>query len=321
MDNSNTSGQLLGKIVGSLFLRRNAWLGIILVSALIGFEAFNYSTTFTALNDLLGDMRFANIRWATILALAFSSIDFAGIARMFSSDQEETAGKEVWYLFVAWLLAATLNAMLTWWGVSLALVNHTMASASMIEPGTLTRAVPIFVAIMVWVTRILLISTISSSGSRFLSSADAPAYYAQPSQTPVTRPQVAAAPTRPQVATARPAVDRAPATSHPATVAARHAEARPTTVNNSRPVSTNNPRPAPATSRPTPPARAPQPLPGRPPARSQRPQPPMPEPPPEEEEKGIAEPEYIPDPSFLPSQSAFHSLSARGAKGNGSTRN
>ncbi len=344
MDNSNSSEQVLGRIAGSLFLRRNLLLGIILVSALIGFEAFNYSTTFTALNDLLGDMRFAGIRWATILALAFSSIDFAGFARMFTDDQGESAGKEVWFLFVAWLLAATINAMLTWWGVSLALVNHTMASTNMVDPGVLMRAVPIFVAIMVWVTRILLISAIASSGSRFLAPTDAAAYAnPAPAMNAVSRRTVAAPASRPQVAAPRPSAERAviparpTATPSPARADSRPAEprtadARPANANgNHRPATaapTNGNRPNANTStpgngsRPSANTSAPKPLPERPPARPQRQQPPMPEPPPiEEEDTGVDEPEYIPDPSYLPAQSPFHSLSARGARNNGTPRN
>lgn len=91
---------------------------VILLSALIAFEFFNYSTTEFALRDLMGDLKFMGMHWATILALAFCGIDFAGIARLFSPDQSGVEQKEVWYLFGAWLLAATMNAMLTWWGIS-----------------------------------------------------------------------------------------------------------------------------------------------------------------------------------------------------------
>ncbi|NJN44180.1 MAG: hypothetical protein HC806_05280 [Anaerolineae bacterium] len=85
---------------------------------------FNYSTTEFALTDLLGDLEFAGVRWATILALAFCGIDFAGIARLFTPEQGADEPTEVWYLFGAWLLAATMNAMLTWWGVSIAILEH-----------------------------------------------------------------------------------------------------------------------------------------------------------------------------------------------------
>ena len=55
--------------------------GVLILSALFAFEIFNYSTTEFAMYDLLGDLRFAGIRWSTILAIAFCGIDFAGIAR------------------------------------------------------------------------------------------------------------------------------------------------------------------------------------------------------------------------------------------------
>ncbi len=98
-------------------LRRGAIFGAILLSALLAFEVFNYSTTVFALTDLLGNLKFAGITWATILAFAFCGIDFAGIARIFTPQCGRDEPTEVWYLFGAWLIAALFNATLTWWGV------------------------------------------------------------------------------------------------------------------------------------------------------------------------------------------------------------
>jgi len=142
---------------------------LILLVALIAFEMFNYSTTDYALNDLLGTLKFAGIPWSTILAIAFCGIDFAGIARLFTPEQGTDEPKEVWYLFGAWLLAATMNAILTWWGVSMAIVNHSVRSTSVVDPNTLTKVVPIFVAVMVWVIRVLIIGTLSVAGDRVLN--------------------------------------------------------------------------------------------------------------------------------------------------------
>ena len=56
---------------------RGMVIGGILVSALLAFEAFNYSTTDFALTDLLGqDLKFAGMRWATILSIAFCGSDY-----------------------------------------------------------------------------------------------------------------------------------------------------------------------------------------------------------------------------------------------------
>lgn len=149
--------------------QRGILLGVILCCALIGFEMFNYSTTEVALRDLLGDLRILGISWATILTIAFCGIDFAGIARLFIPEEEQGKSNDVWYLFGAWLLAATMNAVLTWWGVSLAVVNRSLASAAFINPTTLTQIVPVFVALMIWITRILLIGTFSAAGPRLFS--------------------------------------------------------------------------------------------------------------------------------------------------------
>jgi hypothetical protein len=141
---------------------------VMIFGALIAFEVFNYSTTDHALRDLLGDLEFAGISWATILAFAFCGIDFAGISRLFTPEQGAEEPKEVWYLFGAWLLAATMNAILTWWGVSIAVANHTSESSAILDAQTVNSIVPVFVAIMVWVIRILIIGTLSLAMDRLV---------------------------------------------------------------------------------------------------------------------------------------------------------
>lgn len=151
---------------------RGLIFGTMIVTALLSFEIFNYSTTDYALSDLLGNLEFLGIRWATILAIAFCGIDFAGIARLFTPEQGQEQTSEVWYLFGAWLLAATMNAMLTWWGVSLAVLNHETLGNAIIDRSTLLRMVPIFVAVMVWLIRVLIIGTFSVAGERLFTQAD-----------------------------------------------------------------------------------------------------------------------------------------------------
>ena len=144
--------QLLPFLRGTA-IRRGALFGGILLGALLAFEVFNYSTTDFALRDVLGDLRFTGLRWSTILSLAFCGIDFAGIARLFTPERGRDEPAEVWYLFGAWLLAAAMNAMLTWWGVSVAVISHTSEGGLLVGQSTMTRVVPVFVAVMVWLIR------------------------------------------------------------------------------------------------------------------------------------------------------------------------
>jgi hypothetical protein len=153
-------------------LKRGLVFGGLIFMALLAFEMFNYSTTDFALGDLLGDLRFMSVRWATILAIAFCGIDFAGIARLFTPEQGADEPAEVWYLFGAWLLAAVMNAMLTWWGVSIAILNHDTLGNAVISGDTLMRVVPVFVAIMVFLIRVLIIGTFSVAGERLFSQSD-----------------------------------------------------------------------------------------------------------------------------------------------------
>ncbi|MCL4530837.1 MAG: hypothetical protein M1282_15680 [Chloroflexi bacterium] len=166
---------------GRRFNRGAAW-GMMILGALLAFEVFNYSTTQFALRDILGDLTFAGFRWATILAIAFCGIDFAGIARIFTPQQGRDEPAEVWYLFGAWLLAAGFNATLTWWGVSVAIVGHSSAAGgSVVSNATLIKVVPIFVAVMVWLIRVLIIGTFSVAGDNLFSTADGRAYGNRPS--------------------------------------------------------------------------------------------------------------------------------------------
>ncbi len=146
-----------------------ALFGILIITALLAFEVFNYSSTDFALSDLLGELRFLGVRWSTILAIAFCGVDFAGIARLFTPEQGAEEPMEIWYLFGAWLLAATMNAMLTWWGVSLAVINHDSLGNAVIPRETLLKIVPVFVAVLVWLIRVLIIGTFSVAGDRLFS--------------------------------------------------------------------------------------------------------------------------------------------------------
>jgi len=185
MNPSATKNRRIVPNLPHLQLRRGLLFGIIIITALLAFEFFNYSTTVFALTDLLGDLEFLGLRWATILAIAFCGIDFAGIARLFTPEEGANEPTEVWYLFAAWLLAATMNAMLTWWGVSIAILNHESLGNAVVSREMLLKIVPIFVAVMVWLIRVLIIGTFSVAGDRLFSQSDRRLH-----STPYTSPGV-----------------------------------------------------------------------------------------------------------------------------------
>jgi hypothetical protein len=188
-----------------------------IIGALLAFEIFNFSTTQFALLDMLGNLTFAGMRWASILAIAFCAIDFAGIARIFTPEQGAIEPREVWYLFGAWFLAAAFNAMLTWWGVSVAIVNHTSASGgAVISNETLTKIVPVFVAAMILLIRVLIIGSFSLAGDRLFSMDHSRSRsHSRPVEQPVYRPTPAQS-QQPAIRSAsslnRPAAPQTPAT-------------------------------------------------------------------------------------------------------------
>jgi hypothetical protein len=197
---------------------RLCFAGVASIGALLAFEIFNFSTTQFALRDVLGDLTFAGLRWATILAIAFCGIDFAGIARIFTPEQGADEPKEVYYLFGAWFLAAAFNAILTWWGVSVAIVSHASASGgTVVSTATMTKIVPVFVAAMILLVRVMIIGTFSLAGDRLFTTAERRTYNNSPrpvQQQPSYTPSHSAS-LRPASSLSRPAQNN-PATFRPA---------------------------------------------------------------------------------------------------------
>jgi hypothetical protein len=185
--NRSLSFRLLPFLQGTAH-KRGLIFGVIILCALLAFEVFNYSSTSFALRDILGDLTFGGIRWATLLAFAFCAIDFAGIARIFTPEQGRDEPAEVWYLFGAWFLAATFNAMLTWWGVSVAVLSRGAQGGTLLGQPAMVKLIPIFVAAMVLTIRVLLINTFSIAGERIFSLAEnrASRYQSQPVYRPHT---------------------------------------------------------------------------------------------------------------------------------------
>jgi hypothetical protein len=155
----------LASVVPNIRLPRRGMSFLALIAgATVLFEAFNFSTTEHALGSVLGGLSFLGISWSTILALAFCGIDFAGIARLFAP--EERANDRVGiYLLAAWLLAGAVNAAMTWWAVTVALLQQPILGNELVSRHDLVFYVPILVAGAVWLIRVLLIGTLTLSGA------------------------------------------------------------------------------------------------------------------------------------------------------------
>jgi len=57
-----------------------------------------------------------------------------------------------------------MNAMLTWWAVSLALLEHVGLGNEILGREALLSSVPVFVALLVWLIRVLMIGTFTLTG-------------------------------------------------------------------------------------------------------------------------------------------------------------
>jgi len=160
------------RLTSRLSLRRTTAFGLIMLGALVAFEVFNYGTTEFALRDLMGSLTFGPLRWSVVLALAFCGMDFAGIARLLSPEKGPRNPTESWYLLGAWAVAAAMNGMLTWWAVSLAVLSHAGLGNEIVGRQELIRSVPVFVALLVLLIRVLVIGSFALGGSRMFSLGD-----------------------------------------------------------------------------------------------------------------------------------------------------
>jgi hypothetical protein len=161
---SQRLNDLSGRFFSELRARSNGLSILIIVSALLAFEIFNFSSTDFALRDILGHQGVGAMSWATMLALAFCGMDFAGIARLLSpktKQRENDPGS--WFLLGAWVLSGAMNAGLTWWGVSVAVYNQPVEHALIMDPMVFVSVVPVAVALIVWSIRILIIGAIMTS--------------------------------------------------------------------------------------------------------------------------------------------------------------
>ena len=147
----------------NLFHNKTAVIGLILTIALIGFELFNFDTTRFALSHLMGGRRFLGLEWAAVLALAFGSLDFAGLVRVFTPEQSlKDEPTEIWWMTGAWLLGASLNALMTWYAMVLLIapLGVEIGATLFTHEQVLLYAPPV-IALLVWLTRISLISSVA----------------------------------------------------------------------------------------------------------------------------------------------------------------
>lgn len=149
-----------------------AIVGILLVG-LVAFEMFNFDTTRFALEQLMGGRRFMGLAWGAVLALAFCSIDFAGLARILTpAETMAEEPREVWWLTGAWLLGAGMNATMTWYAMALLIAPRgAEVGAGLLTWAEVLRGAPVFIAVMVWLTRVLLIGSMALALERVAQDA------------------------------------------------------------------------------------------------------------------------------------------------------
>lgn len=143
-----------------------------LAFAWLGFEIANYMTTELAITDLLGvPASLWGLKWSDLIAISFSLVDFAGIAAVFTPEKGKNEPKEIVYLFIGWLIAASMNAVLTWWAVAMQ-IEATGVKHTFVDMNKVVVYGPIFIAVLVLIVRIALIGTIITTVDQIFNPRD-----------------------------------------------------------------------------------------------------------------------------------------------------
>jgi hypothetical protein len=156
----------------------------VLLAALICFEIFNFDAARTGLRYFMGTRTFMGIEWVMWLAMAACAADMIGMIRIFT--EETNFKKESTFVIAAtgvWILAATINSVLTWWTTTLIVLDANVGN-QVLSQETLIKAFPLLVAIFIWLLRIGLVATLASLGDKALHSIKLPAK--KPSIAPTT---------------------------------------------------------------------------------------------------------------------------------------
>jgi hypothetical protein len=104
-----------------------------------------------------------------------------------------------------------MNALMTWWAVSLTLLNHQFGN-EVLSRSQLLHVVPVFVAVLVWLTRILFIGALTVAGEHLMefgrSEMRTPARRATSTRNLIAPGQRQQRPLRPAIAEPRPTLVR-----------------------------------------------------------------------------------------------------------------
>lgn len=156
----------------SFVTHKTAVITLIITTAFLGFELFNFDTTRYALDHLMRGRTFLGLEWAAILAFAFGSIDLAGLIRVITPEQDlKDEPLEIWLMLGAWFIGVGLNATMTWYTMTLVIAPLGADAATMPSVhNTVLHYAPTFIAFLVWLTRITLISSIALTLDRLAGS-------------------------------------------------------------------------------------------------------------------------------------------------------
>ena len=127
-----------------------------ILTALAVFEILNYSTSSFALRILFGNQATGGLNWSSLFAIAICCLDVTGIICLFLPSAHRKRDSR---LFGAWLLAAGLNTWLTWRGISLAIEIQQAQIGWVVDVEALTRILPVFMAFLIWLIRVLIIGS------------------------------------------------------------------------------------------------------------------------------------------------------------------
>lgn len=127
---------------------------------------FNFSTTYETLNQLFGGGMAI-----LVFSISFSLVDFAGIARVLTPDEDiRDEPPFIWLLFGVWLIAALIDIITTWWWATLRMQAYGGLNHLPTDMAWMASLLPWGIAISEFCIRVPLVILIGQYGERWFKA-------------------------------------------------------------------------------------------------------------------------------------------------------
>lgn len=142
--------------------------GIIFLSAL-AFEVINIATNVAGFESFFGGIKFLGISWAIWATIAFEAADVGCLCYSWDRKFDFRTHPEAGFALTAHFFAGFADAGLSYFAFMMAIGNSVSQMANVVGEKAILTWAPVFLALMIWVIRTLLMGTIVTQGRNIFS--------------------------------------------------------------------------------------------------------------------------------------------------------